>query len=402
MTTAAPAQGRAETYDLIVVGAGPAGLGFVRALEGCGLDIAVVERHPRSILADPPADGRDIALTHRSEGILRDLDIWPRIPAAEVSCVRHAKVVNGQSAYALHFDHRDSGKDYLGRIVANNLIRRAAYAAAREVAGVEVIDGRSVVAAGADEERAWALLDDGRRLQARLLVAADSRFSETRRRFGIAARMRDFGRSCIVCRMAHDEDHGDTAFECFHYGRTLAVLPLTGRRSSVVVTLPSDSVAEVLAMDEEAFGRDIARRFAERLGAMRLLGERHVYPLVAVYADRFCGRRFAAIGDAAVGMHPVTAHGFNLGLRGAALLAREIRAARARDGDIGAAGGLRRYHLAHDRAARPIYLGTNLLVGLYTDDRPPARFARDALLHLGNLLRPARHAILRQLTDEAA
>ncbi len=155
-------------------------------------------------------------------------------------------------------------------------------------------------------------------------------------------------------------------------------------------------------MDEEAFNRDVAVRFAQRLGPMRLVGERHIYPLVAVYADRFFGRRFALIGDAAVGMHPVTAHGFNLGLRGAAKLAGEIRAARAKGTDIGAARGLRRYHLAHDRVARSIYLGTNMLVGLYTDDRQPARFARSALLHLGNLLRPACHAILRQLTDKAA
>lgn len=402
MKTAALTEGQVETYDLIVVGAGPTGLSFVRALEGCGLDIAVVEQIPRSILADPPIDGRDIALTHRSEGILRDLEIWPHIPAEEVSFIRYAKVINGGSSYALRFDHRETGKDYLGPVVANNLIRRAAFAAFQEVSGVELIDGHSVVASGGNEEAAWATLDNGHRLQAPLLVAADSRFSETRRSFGIAARMRDFGRSCIVCRMDHDKGHCDTAFECFHYGRTLAVLPLPGRRSSVVITLPTDGAAEVMAMDEEAFNRDVAVRFAHRLGSMRLVGERHTYPLVAVYADRFFGRRFALIGDAAVGMHPVTAHGFNLGLRGAANLAGEIRAARAKGADIGAPRGLRRHHLAHDRVARPIYLGTNMLVGLYTDDRLPARVARNALLHLGNLMHPARHAIMRQLTDKAA
>ena len=401
MKAVALTEGQVEAYDLIVVGAGPAGLCFVRALEGCGLNTAVIERLPRSMIADPPVDGRDIALTHRSERILRDLDIWRHIPVEEVSFIRHAKVINGDSSYALHFDHRETGKDYLGSMVANYPIRRAAFAALQEIAGVELIDERSVVGSGGNGEAVWATLDDGRSLRAPLLVAADSRFSETRRRFGIAARMRDFGRSCIVCRMDHDEGHGDTAFECFHYGRTLATLPLAGRRSSVVITLPSDDAADVMAMNEEAFNRDVAVRFAQRLGSMRLVGKRHIYPLVAVYADRFYGRRFALIGDAAVGMHPVTAHGFNLGLRGAAKLADEIRAARLKDADIGAARGLRRYHLAHDRVARPIYLGTNMLDGLYTDDRQPARFARSALLHLGNMLHPARQAIMRQLTDKA-
>lgn len=392
--------GQPEAFDLIVVGAGPAGLSFVRALEGCGLNIAIVEQLPRSILADPPMDGRDIALTHRSEGIMRDLGIWPHIPAEEVSFIRDAKVINGNSSYALHFDHRETGENYLGPMVANNLIRRAAYAAFQEVSGAELIDGHTVVASGSNEGAAWVTLDNGRCLQAPLLVAADSRFSETRRRFGIAARMRDFGRSCIVCRMDHDEGHGDTAFECFHYGRTLAILPLAGRQSSVVITLPADDAADMIAMDEDAFSQNVTTSFEERLGLMRLVGERHVYPLVAVYADSFYSHRFALIGDAAVGMHPVTAHGFNLGLRGAVKLADEVRAARVKGDDIGATSGLQRYHLAHDRVARPIYLGTNMLVGLFTDDRRPARFARNALLHLGNRLRPARHAIMRQLTDK--
>jgi 2-polyprenyl-6-methoxyphenol hydroxylase-like FAD-dependent oxidoreductase len=100
MKKAALAEGQMETCDLIVVGAGPAGLSFVRALEGCCLSIKVVEQLPRSLLADPPIDGRDIALTHRSEGILRDLEIWPHIPAEEVSYIRHAKVINGGSSYA--------------------------------------------------------------------------------------------------------------------------------------------------------------------------------------------------------------------------------------------------------------------------------------------------------------
>lgn len=389
-------------YDLIVAGAGPSGLTFARALRDRELRVAVIDRQPRALLADPPLDGRDIALTHRSERTLRDLGIWPHLKPEDHAFIRHAKVVNGRSPYALHFDHGETDKPYLGRIVANNAIRRAAFAAFQEVAGADLFDRRGVAACGSDADSAWAVLDDGRRLRAPLLVAADGRFSETRRRLGIAARMRDFGRSCIVCRVAHDLDHDDTAFECFHYGRTLAVLPLSNRRSSVVITLPSDQAARVQEQDEADFNRDIAARFDRRLGAMRLTGARHLYPLVGVYANRFHGRRAALLGDAAVGMHPVTAHGFNLGLRGAVTLAGEIRGALARGRDIADPSVLRRYHVAHDRVARPLYLGTNLLVGMYTDDRPPARVARSALLHLGNLLHPARRAIMRQLTDTHA
>jgi len=216
---------------------------------------------------------------------------------------------------------------------------------------------------------------------------------------GISAAMHDFGRVVIVCEMSHELPHDDTAFECFHYDQTLAILPMHGNLSSVVVTLAADRADEVLAMEAEAFAADIAQRFEHKLGAMKLASERHSYPLVAVYADRFCATRFALLGDAAVGMHPVTAHGFNLGLFGAMTLAEEITSALRKGQDIGSNAVLEAYQARHRRKSRPLYLGTNVLVKLFTDPSPGARFVRDAALRLGNLLPPVKRQIMRQLTE---
>jgi 2-polyprenyl-6-methoxyphenol hydroxylase-like FAD-dependent oxidoreductase len=100
------------------------------------------------------------------------------------------------------------------------------------------------------------------------------------------------------------------------------------------------------------FERDIEARFEHRLGAMRLSSTRHAYPLVASYARRFVAARCALIGDAAVGMHPVTAHGFNLGLRSQETLLKELQRASAQGIDIGAPQVLRRYEAAHRRDSR--------------------------------------------------
>ena len=153
-------------------------------------------------------------------------------------------------------------------------------------------------------------------VNASLVVAADSRFSEIRRKMGIPASMLDFGRVAIVCRMKHRESNQATAWECFHYGQTLAVLPLSEYESSIVITVPTDKADHFMTQPVSAFNQDVEQQFGGKLGAMDLNGERFAYPLVAVWANRFVGPRFAVIGDAAVGMHPVTAHGFNLGLRG--------------------------------------------------------------------------------------
>jgi ubiquinone biosynthesis UbiH/UbiF/VisC/COQ6 family hydroxylase len=192
-------------------------------------------------------------------------------------------------------------------------------------------------------------VEGGPALQAPLVVAADSRFSSLRRMAGIGARMLDFGRTAIVCRVGHEKDHEGIALECFRYGNTLAVLPMAGRLASAVVTLPSDQAPDWLALDATTFATRVQQQLDSRLGAMRLAGERHSYPLVGVYAHRFAAPRFALVGDAAVGMHPVTAHGYNFGLYGVEVLARELARARHLGRDLGDLAALLAYEREHRR-----------------------------------------------------
>jgi 2-polyprenyl-6-methoxyphenol hydroxylase-like FAD-dependent oxidoreductase len=137
-----------------------------------------------------------------------------------------------------------------------------------------------------------------------------------------------------------------------------------------------------------------------QFGRMVLSNKRYAYPLVSTWAQKFYAERYALLGDAAVGMHPVTAHGYNLGLKGADNLAQIIKGQIARGLDIGAQNGLRRYHRQHQKAALLIYHGTNALVKLYTSENPLARTARASLLRLGDLLAPARKLIMQELTEE--
>jgi ubiquinone biosynthesis UbiH/UbiF/VisC/COQ6 family hydroxylase len=219
---------------------------------------------------------------------------------------------------------------------------------------------------------------------------------------GSPAHLHDFARVVIVARMTHERANDGIAYECFLLGGTLAVLPLNGNQCSVVITLSADRAAEMANAPAAQFNRWVAQQFEHRLGTMQLTGERHSYPLVAVYARHFCAPRFALLGDAAVGMHPVTAHGYNFGLYGVESLVKEIAGAQRSGDDIGAEALLRRYQRIHRRATLPIFLGTNALVKLYTDDRLPARVARRGLLRIADRVPPLKGWITRHLTNIAS
>jgi len=378
--------------DVVIIGAGPAGLSFARSLANTNLNVLVIEKLSVGELRAPAVDGRDIALTHLSIKILKELGVWSRIPANSISPIKEARVF-------LSFDSRNASVDALGYLVPNHEIRKALYEEVETVTNTRIVTDSAVTSVSADSKSASVLLSDGESIEASLIVAADSRFSETRRKMGISAAMRDFGRVAIVCRMEHDNPHNSIAFECFHYGRTLAVLPMSGNQSSIVITVPTGISDAILGMTEEQFNVDIQRRFENRLGSMKLIGERYPYPLVAVHADKFATTRFALIGDAAVGMHPVTAHGFNLGLRGQATLAKELEFAMSQGRDIGALEVLEKYQSKHMLVTKPLYLGTNGIVNLFTNDDLPAKILRKLVLGFSNNIAPIKNTIMNRLTE---
>lgn len=411
--------------DVAIVGAGPVGLCLARGLALAGLSVALIEKQPRARLAEAAFDGREIALTQASCAILRELGLWQRFDAADLSPLREARVLNGsgpahRDGAAMTITARSRHREELGFLVPNHLIRRAAYAALFEspqAGRVTLLDDSWVHALRRDDGSAQLQLGGAaadREVHAPVVVAADSRFSEMRRLLGIGAQMRDFGKTMLVCRVTHESPHHHAAWEWFGYGQTLALLPLNPRpdggpphRASVVLTLAGDEMQQVLQLDDVAFGEAIALRFQRRLGAMAVdrtdpqgQGARHTYPLVGVYADRFVGPRCALVGDAAVGMHPVTAHGFNLGLQGQRSLSQALAAARGRGEDIGAPRVLAAYERAHRRAAWPLYRGTNFVASLYTLDAAPARWAREAVLRLADRIAPVKDTIAAHLVQE--
>ncbi|MFM2346513.1 MAG: hypothetical protein RL654_1266 [Pseudomonadota bacterium] len=454
----------AERVDVLIAGAGPAGLSTALALAPLGLRIALADPQDAAQLADPPPDGRELALTHRTEALLRQWGLWERLPERARAPLQTASVSTGGAQAALRLDAShahvglpllpalprpgwlpqalpwlpdlaaralgdaaqmpiDAGT-HLGTLVSQNALRRVLWEGCMALPGVQVLAAHHLAAMQRDDDGVTVRLvgpqGQARVLRASLLVAADGRLSAVRRMAGLVADLHDFGRSAIVCRLRHEQPHQQVAHEAFHHGHTLAVLPLADAGdvddaageeatrprhcSSFVVTAPSELAQRWMTLPAADYAATVEPWLDGQLGRIRPgPGEesrRHLYPLVATWAPRLVSQRVALVGDAAVGMHPVTAHGFNLGLYSAETLARQI-ARRARGGRVDPADprALEAYDREHRHTARWIFRGTNAIVRLFTDDRPAARLARQATLHLAEHLPPVKALIVRQLVD---
>jgi 2-octaprenyl-6-methoxyphenol hydroxylase len=372
--------------DLLIVGSGIVGAACAIALADAGLSVVLLDAETAGERVSPTYDGRASAIAYGSRQALATLGIWPGL-AAEAEPILDIRVSDGRTGQAaaplfLHYDHRESGIGApLGHIVENRVIRQALASRLTELPGVHVIaPGRL-----ADVERkpacVEARLEDGRRIRARLLVAADGASSRLRRGAGIPVAELAYGQTGIVCTVAHALAHGGVAHEHFLPVGPFAMLPMTdyeGRhRSSIVWTERRELVPALLRLDDVEFSAEIERRFGSSLGPLSVLGARWSYPLRLIHAARYAEHRLVLVGDAAHAIHPIAGQGLNLGLRDVAALAEVVADAYRLGLDIGSLAVLRDYQRWRRFDSMLLIAVTDGLNRLFSNDIGPLRLARD-------------------------
>ena len=384
-------------FDIVVVGAGPIGIAFACGLAETNFKIAIVDKLPRKLIANPKIDGREIALTHNSVKILKKLNVWGNISNKLISVIKEARILDGNSTYFLNFNHQEIQKENLGYLIPNYIIRKNLYKRLIKFPNITLIDKTECISVNTDEKYSSILLSNGKKIKATLVIAADSRFSKIRSKMGIPAFVRDFNKDMIVCRMEHEKPHKNIAYEFFRYDQTQASLPYIKNQSGIITTTTKDLTSALMKMKKKEFNKEMENSFNNFFGKMKLVGKRYSYPLITTYTKQFVSDRFAVIGDAAVGMHPVTAHGFNLSLKGLDILTNEIRAAIKDRIDIGSTSVLKNYQTKLHFAAGPVYFATNSIVNLYSSTILPAKLTRQFVLRFVNTVKPAKQTFLNML-----
>jgi len=291
--------------------------------------IGIVETSPPAPVP-PNADIelRVSALSRISRTILQFSGIWPAIAATRISpyrrmCVWQADGAAG-SARSISFDAAELGEPDLGCIVENGVIRRAAWERVNAMHSVSLHLGSAPAALHEETDALELILENGQRLRTRLLVGADGARSWVRQALGVTSREREYGQRAIVAHVESQRSHRETAWQRFIAGGPVALLPLDDGRSSVVWSCPDATAAELMAADKKIFDQRLTLATDQVLGSLTTTTERADFPLSLAYAQRYTGRRYALIGDAAHRVHPLAGQGANLGLLDAAALAETL------------------------------------------------------------------------------
>ncbi len=376
---------KTQKYDIIIIGAGAIGFAFALSIKNYVNKILIIDKVKEKTLKNPDYDGRETAITHNSSQILKNLNIWQKFKKDEISLIKNAKVLNGLSDYSLNFSNDITDKENLGFLLSNHLIKKYSFLEIKNnFEKIELRTDISVLNIDNNNDLAEITLSDGSVLETELLIAADGRFSYVRKKVAIATDMKDFGKTMITCKIKHKKDNEAIALECFDYDRGLAILPLSKNISSLVMTISSNLVDKFINMSDQEFNKNISERFFLALGNIEIISKKYVYPLISTYAQKFIAKNVVLLGDAAIGMHPVTAHGFNLGLKGQDILTKEIKLAISKNQSFADQKVLEKYNSKYQKEAQLLYYGTNAIVSLFTNDNFHSKILRNLSLKIAN------------------
>ena len=305
--------------DILIVGGGLTGAALMLALSDAGFSTLLAETKPFSEPVHAHFDARSLAISPASVSILQMLKVWPLLQdSAAIIKTIHVSEQQRFGSARLSGDQ----KNPLGYVVEMHHINSALYQlldqkrvmAPARLTAVNATDGTATITDATGDIT----------VKARLIVAADGANSSVRALCGLDTQIKDYAQHAIVANIGLARSHQQSAYERFTSAGPLALLPLTGQRSSLVWAMPRKEAVRLMAMPEVEFLNQLQRAFGYRLGRFTRAGERVVYPLQQVLMPEQVTGKVVFVGNAAHTLHPVAGQGFNLGLRDVAMLAQCI------------------------------------------------------------------------------
>ena len=386
-----------DRADVIIFGGGLVGLALASALDSSGLSSIIVDPADPAPRAGASFDGRTSAVSSSSMRMLETIGVAGHL--AEPGCpIWRIAVADGLEPGGLHFDPDDG--EALGFMHENRNLRAALHARAEAGRNIWLLWKSRVASVDRGDHRVIVALEDGRKLGAPLLIAADGRNSKTREDAAIRIARWKYDHQAIVSVLRHERSHDHVAYEIFYPTGPFALLPMNddklGHRSAIVWSVPEEDAAGWLSLSDEDFAAEAEATMGGFLGKVTMLAPRSSFPLGFHHAAQITARRLALVGDAAHAIHPIAGQGLNLGFRDAAALA-EVLVEGARLGlDLGDRQLLDRYQRWRSLDALSVAFATDSLTRVYGIPGATASAIRRFGMGLVGRISPLRNRLMSE------
>ena len=386
--------------DIIVVGGGLNGSLLAIAAAKIGFSTIVLDSKETHSDELSSFDGRSYALAASSVRLLKNLDIFEDIrdcsqPILDIE-ILDGKLVQGPSQFSLHFDNNEIHDGPMGYMIEDRFIQKALFAKILASKRIDYKFDSKVIKHYRQGSYISVRLDNGQKLRTKLVVGADGRNSDIAKQAKIKKLGWRYKQNALVCAIEHEIDHKGLAWQYFLPSGPLAILPMTGNRSSIVWTEKTKDADAISLLDDNQYMEILNSRLGSFLGKSKLIGGRHSFPLELRIADRFIDDRLALIGDAAHSVHPIAGQGLNAGFKDVAVLAHVLQDSCQRGEDFGSLGVLKRYEEWRRFDSVQLAYSTDLFNRLFSNENEALQLVRNIGIKILDSVPAAKRNIIRE------
>lgn len=375
--------------DILIAGAGPAGMCAALALAHRGYSILLVDP------AQPTkrADERSTAILAPGHDLLLATGVWEKLAphARELQAMRI--IDTASTPVSRDFLAQDMDRDAFGWNLPNMALRNALFEAVAARPNITCRFGTSVTGFTGRSAHARLTLSSGETVQAMLALACDGRDSALRGLAGIEMRRHDIGQKALVFSVAHPEPHNYVSTEVHKSGGPFTLVPLPDRdgspQSAVVWMTSGTEISRLAALDDTALAREATTRCNAILGPLKLTTPRQIWPIITQTAERFFDQRLALAAEAAHVVPPIGAQGLNMSLADIAWLHAHL------GDDPGEARVLAAYDQTRRQDVRMRQFGIDMLNRASATANAPMQKLRKAGLGALHDIAPLRQAVMR-------
>ena len=387
-------------FDIVIIGGGLVGASLAASLKSSGLRLALVEGQSSPTLPDKINadvwDSRIYAITPGNAEFLRQCGAWQKLDMSRVQQVEEMRVF-GDADSELDFSAYQVGAAELTFILESSLLQRALWDELQQQENLTMFNPARCTDLTWHPEAAHLKLQDGREIKAKLIVGADGRDSWVRHQAGMAETPTPYHQHGVVANFSISKSHNSTAYQWFKPESILALLPLPGKRVSIVWSVSPERSAELLSLSPGELCKQVSEASQGQLGDLEVLTAPASFSLRVLNLAHITKPRLALVGDAAHNVHPLSGQGVNLGFRDARQLV-EVLLQRGVQSDCGDIKLLRAYEKARREDILSMQLTTDALKHLFINDNPWLRKIRNLGLNATNHFTPlkkllARHAL---------